>query len=65
MLAAVSMVPGVVFVGEGSHLVAAATGTGKSLFNFDTGATIYRAASISKDVVYVGSTNANLYALGL
>ncbi|HCP74449.1 MAG TPA: hypothetical protein DIU08_07380 [Ktedonobacter sp.] len=65
VLAAVSMVRGVVFAGEGGHLVALATGTGKSLFNFDTGATIYGAASISNGVVYVGDTNANLYALGL
>lgn len=65
VLAAVSMVPGVVFAGEGGHLVAVATGTGKSLFDFHTGARIYGAPSISNGVVYVGSTKANLYALGL
>ncbi|MDQ6644645.1 MAG: hypothetical protein M3Y76_09365 [Chloroflexota bacterium] len=41
VLAAVSMVPGVVFAGEGGHLVAVATGIGKNLFGFNTGARIY------------------------
>lgn len=62
IIAAVSGVPGVVFVGEGSHMVAVAAASGKTLFNFDTGAQIYEGASISSGVVYFGSTNNNLYA---
>ena len=64
VLAAVSAVPGVAFVGEGSHLVAVNTTSGKTLFNFNTGAQIYGAPSISKGVVYFSSTNDNLYAYG-
>ena len=59
---AVSAVPGVAFVGEGSHLVAVDLSSGGTLFNFDTGAQIYEGASISNGVVYIGSTNNNLYA---
>ncbi|MHB8597986.1 MAG: outer membrane protein assembly factor BamB family protein [Ktedonobacteraceae bacterium] len=62
IIAAVSGVPGVIFVGEGSHFVAVATASGKTLFNFDTGAQIYAASSISSGVVYFGSTNNNMYA---
>jgi len=62
VIAAVSAVSGVAFVGEGSHLVAVATTSGSALFNFDTGAQIYAAASISNGVVYFGSTNNNMYA---
>ena len=62
VIAAVSAVPGVAFVGEGSHLVAVNTATGKILFNFDTGSQIYGAPSISKGVVYFSSTNNTLYA---
>ncbi|MEO8971351.1 MAG: PQQ-binding-like beta-propeller repeat protein [Ktedonobacteraceae bacterium] len=62
IIAAVSGVPGVLFVGEGSHFVAVATASGSTLFNFDTGAQIYAASSISNGVVYFGSTNNNMYA---
>ena len=65
VLAAVSLVPGVAFAEEGSHVVAVATRSGKKLFDFDTLKVIYGAASISNGVVYVGSTNAKLYAFGL
>lgn len=64
VLAAVSAVPGVAFVGEGSHLVAVNTTSGKTLFNFNTGSQIDGAPSISKGVVYFSSTNDNLYAYG-
>lgn len=62
IIGAVSAVPGVAFVGEGSHLVAVDTSSGATLFNFDTGAQIYEGASISSGVVYIGSTNNNMYA---
>ena len=65
VLGAVSLVRGVAFVGQGSVLVAVATAHGKTLFNYDTGAQIYEGASISNGIVYIGSTNANMYAFGL
>src|SRR5579863_861304 len=62
VVAAVSAVPGVVFAGEGSHLVAVNAATGKVIFNFDTGAQIYGAPSVSGGVLYFSSTNNTLYA---
>ncbi|GAC1657031.1 MAG: hypothetical protein NVS4B7_01850 [Ktedonobacteraceae bacterium] len=64
-IGAVSAIPGVAFVGEGSHVVALKTANGAQLFNYDTGAQIYGGPSISNGVVYIGSTNNNLYAFGL
>lgn len=65
VLGAVSLVKGVAFVAEGSHVVAIGTARGAKLFDYDTGAQIYEGASISNGIVYIGSTNANLYAFGL
>ena len=62
LVAAVSAINGVAFVGEGSDLVAANLKTGKTLFKFNTGAQIYGAPSISNGVLYFSSTNDNLYA---
>jgi outer membrane protein assembly factor BamB len=62
VLGAVSAVKGVAFACEGNHLVAVGTTSGKQLFDFDTGSTIYSAAAISHGAVYVGSTNAKMYA---
>ena len=65
MLGAVSVVRGVVFVGEGAHEVALDASTGSTLFDFVSSATIYSPASIANGVVYFGNNNGVLYALGL
>lgn len=65
VLAAVSLIPGVVFVSTGDDIVAMATATGKTLFDYNVGSAIYGAASISHDAVYVGNTAGTLYVFGL
>jgi outer membrane protein assembly factor BamB len=64
VLAPVSVVPGVVFVGAGSHFYAIAASTGAILFNYTTSGAIQSAASISNGVVYVGNKPGILYAFG-
>jgi hypothetical protein len=64
VLAAVSAVPGVAVVGEGTHLVVVATATGQVLFNFAAGKRFWGAASISNGVLYIGDVRGNLYAFG-
>jgi outer membrane protein assembly factor BamB len=64
VLAAVSAVPGVAVVGEGTHLVVVATATGQILFNFAAGKRFWGAASISNGVLYIGDVKGNLYAFG-
>jgi outer membrane protein assembly factor BamB len=65
VLGPVSAVSGVVFVGEGSHLLAMNAATGHVLFNYTTNAGIQGGASISNDVVYIGNSAGTLYAFGL
>jgi len=65
VLAPVSVVPGVVFVGEGHHALAIATSLGNILFNYNTSSNIQGAASISNGVVYIGNVAGTLYALGV
>jgi polyvinyl alcohol dehydrogenase (cytochrome) len=64
VLGAVTAVPGVAFVGEGTHFVAIDTSSGNILFNYDTGSNIWGAASISNGVAYVGNQGGTLYAFG-
>jgi len=65
VLGPVSAVSGVVFVGEGSHLLAMNAATGHILFNYTTSAGIQGGASISNGVVYLGNSAGTLYASGL
>lgn len=65
VVAAVSAVSGVVFVGEGSHFLAMNAATGQILFNYTTGAGIQGPASISNGVVYLGNSAGTLYTFGL
>ena len=65
VLAPVSAISGVVFVGEGPHMIAISVSTGKILFNYKTSSGIVSAASISNGVVYVADKSGTLYALGL
>ncbi|GAC1303040.1 MAG: hypothetical protein NVSMB27_42790 [Ktedonobacteraceae bacterium] len=65
VLAPVSAVPGVVFVGEGPHLLAIDVTSGKILFNYTTSGAVNAAPSISNAVVYVGNAAGTLYTFGL
>ena len=65
VLGPVSAVSGVVFVSEGSHLLAMNAATGHILFNYTTSALIQGGASISNGVVYQGNSAGTLYAFGL
>ena len=65
VLGAVTVANGVAYLGEGTHFVAIDTSSGNILFNYDTGAYIWGAASISNGVVYVGNQGGTLYAFGL
>ena len=67
VIGAVSLVPGVAVVIEGSYLILVATASGNTLFTY-TGSTttshFYGAASISHGVLYIGNKDKKLYALG-
>lgn len=68
VLAAVTVVPGVAFVTEGTNLVAVSTSSGQVLKTLsDTGSNslYYGAASVSQGIVYVGNMDKKLYAYGL
>jgi outer membrane protein assembly factor BamB len=65
VLAPVSAVPGVVFVGEGSHLLAIDVTSGNILFNYTTSGAVNAAPSISNAVVYAGNASGTLYTFGL
>jgi polyvinyl alcohol dehydrogenase (cytochrome) len=64
VLGAVTVVPGVVVVGQGTDINVIAAATGQTLFftSGSSGATFYGGASISNGVLYVGDTNGNLFA---
>jgi len=67
VLAAVTVVPGVVVVDDGSDLVALADTSGQMLFSYKDhtkGSVFYGAASISNGVLYVGNFDGNFYAFG-
>jgi polyvinyl alcohol dehydrogenase (cytochrome) len=68
VLAAVTVVPGVVVVESGSTMIVLASVSGKTLFSYKdhaTGSVFYGAASISKGMLYVGNNDGNFYAFGL
>ena len=68
VLGAVTMVPGVAFVGEGNTMVAVAASDGHTLFSFtDTNSHshFYGPASISNGVLYSGNFDGFLYAFGI
>ena len=68
VLGAVTAVPGVAFVTEGTSLVAVSTSSGqilKTLSDTSSGSLYYGAASVSQGIVYVGNMDKKLYAYGL
>lgn len=67
VLGAVTAVPGLVVVGQGSYLMVFDANSGQTLFSYqDThkGAAFYGPASISNGVLYIGNKDGNLYAFG-
>ena len=68
VLGAVTVIPGMVIIGEGAHLLVFASDTGHQLFNFtDTTphAVFYAPASISLGVIYIGDSAGTLYAFSI
>jgi len=68
VLAAVTVVPGVVVVEDGSAMVVLAASSGQTLFSFQDytkSSVFYGAASISNGMLYVGNFDGNFYAFGL
>jgi outer membrane protein assembly factor BamB len=68
VLAAVTVVPGVVVVEDGSAMVVLAAASGQTLFSYKDhtqSSVFYGAASISNGMLYVGNFDGNFYAFGL
>lgn len=66
MLGAVTVVPGVAALVEGSDLVLMDATSGTTLFTYpgSTTARFYSSPSISNGVLYIGDRNGHLYAFG-
>jgi polyvinyl alcohol dehydrogenase (cytochrome) len=67
VLGAVTEVPGVLFIGDGTYFQAIDATTGGSLFSYqDTsaGSNFWGAASISNGIAYIGNQDGTLYAFG-
>ncbi len=68
VLGAVTAVPGVVVVAQGTYVIVVNASTNQTLFRFhDTlsGSFFVSGASISNGIIYVANMDHNLYALGL
>jgi outer membrane protein assembly factor BamB len=68
VLAAVTMVPGIVVVEDGSKMVLLNAASGKPLFSYKDstrGSVFYGAASFYNGMLFVGNFDGNLYAFGL
>ncbi len=65
VLAPVSAVPGVVFVGAGAHIIAIDTASGTILFNYTTSNAIDSGPSIANGSLYVANNSGTLYSFGL
>jgi len=67
VLGAVTEVPGVLAVTQGTYLMLIAASSGQTLFRYQdttSGSLFYGAASISNGVLYVGNQDGHLYAIG-
>ncbi len=68
VLGAVTAVPGVVVVGEGTFVIVVDAVTNQTLFRFhdiNRGSIFFGSASISNGMMYIGNMDDNLYAFGL
>jgi polyvinyl alcohol dehydrogenase (cytochrome) len=67
VLGAISAVPGVVFLGQGTYFMALDAGTGNTLFSYqdsNSGSDFWGPASISNGVAYIGNQDGTLFAFG-
>lgn len=65
VLGAVTAVPGVVFLGEGTKVIAVSTSTGATLFSHQdssAGSRFWGPASVSDGIAYIGNQDGILYA---
>lgn len=65
VVAPVTIVPGVAIVEGGNTLALVSTSTGRTLFSYKTNSIFNGGSSISRGVLYVGSYDGKLHALGL
>jgi polyvinyl alcohol dehydrogenase (cytochrome) len=68
VLGAVTAVPGVVVVGEGTYVIVVDAVTSQTLFRYNdtnTGSIFFGPASISNGMMFIGNMDDNLYAFGL
>ncbi len=72
VMGSITMVPGVLAVVDGAHLTLVNSSTGMILYDVNPGQVVpsktgsfYGSPTISNGVLYVGSTNGNLYAFGV
>ncbi len=68
VIGAVTLVPGVAFIGEGTEVLAVSLSNGATLFRFtdnNPGSQFWGPASIANGRVYIGNQDGNLYSFGL
>ena len=68
VIAAPTVIPGLVIIGSGNHLIILDTATGLPMFQYDVAglaSTFLGSATVSHGVLYVGNGNGGLYAFGL
>jgi outer membrane protein assembly factor BamB len=68
VIAAPTVIPGLVIAGSGNHIVILDAATGQSRFDYDVagpGATFFGSATVSNGVLYIGNENGSLFAFGL
>ena len=68
VLGAVTVVPGVVMIGEGPWIIGMNAISGNSIFRFNdanSGSFFYGSMTISNGVLYAGNRDGHLYAIGI
>jgi outer membrane protein assembly factor BamB len=65
VLGAIVYANGLIIDGEGATLEVLDARTGTRLFSYTTGGLLYAAPSIANGIIYIGSTDGNVYAFGL
>jgi outer membrane protein assembly factor BamB len=65
VIAALAYANGLVVAGAGATLEVLAASTGKRLYSYTTGSTIYGPPTVSNGRIYAGSVDGHLYAWGL
>ena len=65
IIGALAYTNGLIFAAQGNNLEILDAKTGERLYNYETGAGLYAAPSISHGQVFIGSLDGNLYSFGL